>query len=67
MLVSQCVFCGCTKVPPTKLEIPVKSNKIKSIQADGAKCSQCGEEYYDSQTMKAIEELEKSEQLNNEL
>ncbi|MFC0212105.1 YgiT-type zinc finger protein [Paenibacillus chartarius] len=58
--ISQCVFCGCLTVPPARLEIPVRSNKIKSIQADGAKCSQCGEEYYDAQTMRTIEELEKA-------
>ncbi|MGG1663392.1 hypothetical protein [Brevibacillus sp. NRS-1366] len=59
MDIKQYVMCGCTNVPPAELDIPVKSQFIISVKVDGAKCMECGEEYYDMQSLKAIEELEK--------
>ncbi|MBP1153938.1 YgiT-type zinc finger domain-containing protein [Paenibacillus sp. PvR052] len=56
-----CVVCGCTDVPPTELEIPVKHKHIISIKLYGASCRECGEEYYDKQSLKVIEELEREE------
>ncbi|MEK4339105.1 YgiT-type zinc finger protein [Brevibacillus sp. FSL L8-0710] len=57
--IKQCVFCGCTNVPPAELEIYVKSKHIKSVKVDGFKCSQCGEQFYHSDALKIIEEIEK--------
>ncbi|NOU53731.1 hypothetical protein HN020_02795 [Brevibacillus borstelensis] len=57
--IKQCLMCGCTDVSPAELEVKVRAKHIKSVKVDGAKCSKCGEEYYDSQTLKAIETLEK--------
>ena len=54
--IKQCVFCGCADVPPAELEVRLKS---KYIKVQGAKCSQCEEEYYDIETLIAVEELEK--------
>lgn len=65
--IKKCVMCNSTNVPSVELDIPLKSKYIKSVKADGARCSQCGEEYYDVQTLKAIEEIEKGleEKLNS--
>lgn len=59
MRIKQCVFCGCTNVPPAELEIAVETKHIKSVKVDGFKCSQCGEQYYNSETLKFIEKIEK--------
>lgn len=58
--IEQCVMCGCKDVPNKTLEIPVNVHGIVSVSVKGAKCSQCGEEYYDMKDTKAIEEMEKS-------
>lgn len=60
MKIKLCVMCGCSDVPPAELEVKVRAKHIESVKVDGAKCSKCGEEYFDSQTLKAIEELEKA-------
>jgi hypothetical protein len=60
MGIKECVMCRCTIVPPTELEVSVNSNLINSVRVGGAKCSNCGEEYYDLEILKAIEEIEKS-------
>ncbi|ELK40127.1 hypothetical protein BAG01nite_47570 [Brevibacillus agri] len=57
--IKQCVFCGCTNVPPAELEIAVESKHIISVKVNGFKCSQCGEEYFHSDAIKIIEEIEK--------
>ncbi|MBO2945639.1 YgiT-type zinc finger protein [Paenibacillus sp. F411] len=59
--VKLCVMCGCTDVPPAELEVKVKHNHIISINVRGARCKECGEKYYDKQSLKLIEELEKEE------
>lgn len=62
MKIPQCPMCGCTKVPPVELEVEVHSKEIKSVKVNGAKCSQCGEEFYSQDTMRAIEEIENGSQ-----
>jgi len=43
--------------------IPVKSKHIKSVTVKGAKCTDCGEEYYEMQSLKIIEDIEKAKAL----
>jgi YgiT-type zinc finger domain-containing protein len=58
MGIKECVMCHCTYVPHTELEVSINSKHIISVKVNGAKCSNCGEEYYDLETLKAIEETE---------
>jgi YgiT-type zinc finger domain-containing protein len=58
--IEECVMCGCNDVPTTTLNVRVKSDTVKSVQVEGARCTNCGEEYYDLKVLKAIEDFEKT-------
>lgn len=47
-------FCGCEDVPNDELTLDIRSGfkTIKGLRVIGWKCSQCGEEYYDSFSVK---------------
>lgn len=58
--IRQCVMCGCDQVESKELEVPVNTIGIVSVKVNGAKCVNCGEEYYDGKDLLAIEQMEKS-------
>jgi uncharacterized OB-fold protein len=56
--ITECVFCGCKEVPTMDLDLDIYSNIVKSIKVLGAKCSNCGEAYYDSKSIKVAEKIQ---------
>ncbi|MFM1655781.1 DnaA N-terminal domain-containing protein [Brevibacillus sp. B_LB10_24] len=59
----ECVFCGSDDVPNIQLDIDLQPN-VKSIvsinvKIRAAKCSKCGEEYYDSEATELVRKIEK--------
>lgn len=59
----ECVFCGSDDVPNVAVEIELEPN-IKSVisvkvNIRAAKCSKCGEEYYDSETTELVRKIER--------
>ncbi|CAM5779269.1 hypothetical protein [Brevibacillus borstelensis] len=57
--IKQCVMCGCEDVPNAVLEVNVGVYGIVSANVIGGRCSSCGEEYYDMETLFVIEQLQK--------
>ena len=57
----ECPICGCNDVPNVDLDVNLKSRckRILSIKIRGVKCSQCGEEYYDSIDIEIIRKITK--------
>ncbi|MFD2115512.1 YgiT-type zinc finger protein [Paenibacillus yanchengensis] len=58
--IDQCVMCGHKEVPNQELEIPVNIEGIISVKVQGAKCSNCGEEYFNSNDTQAIRSMERA-------
>ncbi|WP_248928950.1 hypothetical protein [Paenibacillus hamazuiensis] len=57
--IKQCVMCGCKDVPNAILEVDVGVYGIVSANINGCRCSSCGEEHYDLETLYVIERLQK--------
>src|SRR5690606_15294167 len=59
----QCVFCGSEDVLNVDLDIELHPNVKRVISINfkvrGAKCSSCGETYYDSATTELIRKIKK--------
>lgn len=59
--IPECVFCGSDDVPNVTLDIDLHHN-IKqvisiNVKIRAAKCSKCGEEYYDSETTELLRKI----------
>ncbi|SMG52204.1 hypothetical protein [Paenibacillus aquistagni] len=61
MNILECPMCGCDDVPNVDIDFDLNMNndKIKSIKVRGAKCSGCGETFYDSKTTNLILKISK--------
>ncbi|MGM0714182.1 hypothetical protein [Brevibacillus parabrevis] len=61
--IPECVFCGSDDVPNVTLDIELQPNINQVISINfkirAAKCSKCGEEYYDSETTELLSNIEK--------
>lgn len=58
--IEECVMCGCTDVPSQPLTISVNIKGIVEVKVNGAKCTNCGEEYYDSDDIEAIRQMKEA-------
>lgn len=59
--IEECIICGCKIVPMKEIEMPVNVNGILSMKVLGAECSQCKEQYFDSEDINPILELIKAQ------
>lgn len=65
----ECVFCDSDDVPNVTLDIELQLNINQIISINfkirAAKCSKCGEEYYDSETTELIRKVKRLIQVDS--